>query len=80
MRQTQGLRKVSVGSKNDSSDIFPTNFGDHIEFMLTISQKFDYHLSQIVHIYNHIYIFIYILHEVRPTEIYSHDTLDINGH
>ena len=43
MRQTQGLRKVSVGSKNDSSDIFPTNFGDHIGFMLTILQKFDCH-------------------------------------
>ena len=43
MRQTQGLRKVSVGSKNDSSDIFPTNFGDHIGFMLIILQNFDYH-------------------------------------
>ena len=43
MRQTQGVRKVSVGSKNDLSDIFPTNFGDHIGFMLNISQKFEHH-------------------------------------
>ena len=43
MRLTHGWRKVSVGSKNDSSDIFPTNFGDHIGFMLTILQKFDCH-------------------------------------
>ena len=43
MRQTQGVRKVSVGSKNDCSDIFPTNFGDHIGFVLHILQKFEHH-------------------------------------
>ena len=61
MRQTQGLRKVSVGNKCDSSDIFPTNFGDHIGFMLTISQKFDYHfVTDSLEMYNHTNINIQI--------------------